>query len=490
MGTAGTVMITGTGANDQFIVSNSAGMVSVMIDGQTQTFNPATTTQLMVFGGTGDVSVMIETGVPIALNVGGGPGNDTISDMSTMPDTIRGGGSNDSIVVNTTTADMIRGGTGNDTLVGGGPGSMLIGGMSSPGKDLFDPQSHQETVMGGAGSDTVSGAGHDSIMGGAGGNIFLDAGNNKDSLNGGGGLSFAQYNPTDTMTDIFEVFDPPAPTPPADAVIGASPAASAIASATVTGGILVVNGSDVGDTISVALNNAGTKVKARDDGEVVGSFLLTEVTGISVLGGHGNDSISVASDIKLQATLSGVGGNDTLVGGGGSNVLIGGAGNDSLTGGSGTNLLIPGPDSFTSGPGGNDTLNGGTGTSIADFSHRTDSLHLSNNGLPDSGGTGETSQIDTNIQAMWGGTADDTIVGTHAGEFLSGGSGANLVKGGGVSDLLVGGSGSDSVAVAAEPVVLYLRNGEPDQYKGVTDPAEDLLQLDTGVDSLVSSFTG
>jgi Ca2+-binding RTX toxin-like protein len=236
-------------------------------------------------------------------------------------------------------------------------------------------------------------------------------------------------------------------------------------------------------------NNKGTKVKTIDDGSIIGKFPLAGMTGISVLGGSGADSISVASDVTLQATLSGAGGNDTLVGGGGSNVLIGGAGSDSLTGGAGTNLLIPGADAFTGAPNGNDTLNGGTGTSIADFSHRTDPLHLSNDGLPDSGGVGELSQIDTNIQAIWGGTGGSTITGTRGNEFLSGGAGANLIHGGGVSDLLVGGGGNDSVAVKAEPVVLDLRNGQPDEYTGVANPSEDILELDTGLDSLVSSFT-
>jgi Ca2+-binding RTX toxin-like protein len=88
------------------------------------------------------------------------------------------------------------------------------------------------------------------------------------------------------------------------------------------------------------------------------------------------------------------------------------------------------------------------------------------------------------VAAIWGGTGNDTIVGTHGAEFLSGGHGADSITGGGAGDLLVGGKNKDTVSVAAEPVTLFLRDNKADDYSGVNDPDEDILVLDS-VDQLL-----
>jgi hypothetical protein len=38
--------------------------------------------------------------------------------------------------------------------------------------------------------------------------------------------------------------------------------------------------------------------------------------------------------------------------------------------------------------------------------------------------------------------------------------------------------------VAAEPVTLYLKDGKADEYFGVSQPLEDVLELDAGLDVL------
>jgi glucose/arabinose dehydrogenase len=216
---------------------------------------------------------------------------------------------------------------------------------------------------------------------------------------------------------------------------------------------------------------------------------MTGLLGLQINGRAGNDSISVNSSITLPATLKGGLGDDTLTGGGGDNVLIGGIGNDSLVGGSnggsGENLLVPDQlSTFSSSPTGNDTLDGGAGYSIADFSHSTDALTLSNDGAANSGdlAAGEKSEIMSNVAAIWGGTANDTITGTQPNEFLSGGGGADSILGGGVNDLLIGGKGADTVLPAAEPVTLFLRDNATDLYDNVNTPSEDTLVLDTTLD--------
>jgi Ca2+-binding RTX toxin-like protein len=79
------------------------------------------------------------------------------------------------------------------------------------------------------------------------------------------------------------------------------------------------------------------------------------------------------------------------------------------------------------------------------------------------------------------------MVGTTPGEFLSGGSGRDSIAGNnGENDLLIGGLGKDTVIATAEPVVLYLRDGQRDLYAGINNPAIDILQLDNGLDGLLT----
>jgi Ca2+-binding RTX toxin-like protein len=482
VGPGNIVEVTATPENDIASVTYSNGVVTVIIDGQQETFPIGSINGLNINLEGGNDSISLGQGVP-TCTINGGAGNDTIMAMNSANDMLLGGAGDDSVGAGTG-LDTLHGGGGNDTLSGGGKGSKLNG---NGGDDYVVTDAKFETVKGGRGRDTIDPTtGGDSLIGGAQGGVFLDAGvTHPDSLVGTGGLNFAQYNPADSMTDIFEIFDPPAPPSSGGPSTeensdSAGPAAAAGVTAVVSGGVLKVTGTSGPDVI--ALTTDGTNIDISADGNDLTPVPLSGLVGIHATGGGGSDSISVSSAITLPATLGGNGGSDTLVGGGGDNVLIGGGGSDSLVGGAGTNLLVPGQrNAFIGAPTGNDTLDGGTGFSIADFSRRTDPLTLSNNGQADSGDTvaGERSEIMSNVSAIWGGTANDTIVGATPGEFLSGGAGANTIHGGGANDLLVGGGGNDTVVVAAEPVSLYLINGFPNKYGGVNNPSEDILQLDS-----------
>jgi Ca2+-binding RTX toxin-like protein len=381
-------------------------------------------------------------------------------------------------------------------LTGGGPGTFLLG---NSGNDLIVASTPGTSVRGGVGDDTVSSVnGADSLRGGPGNDVILDYGAGApDTVDGGAGLNFAQNNPSDTMYNIYEVFDPnaPVPSPPSSgpsvaAAAGVAPAALPPVG-TVTDqinglGILVIYGTTGDDSILVSSD--GTNIDITANGSSLPPVALASLTGIRVHGDAGNDSITIDQSVTLNATVLGNAGNDSLSGGGGSNVLIGGPGNDTLTGGAGTNLLIGGLRApFSNAPSGNDLYIGGSGFSIADFSRRTDGMFLSNDGRPDSGdpNDGETDTIMPSVLGIWGGTGSDTIVGTEPGEFLSGGDGPDSITGGGPDDLLVGGLGKDTVTVAAEPVTLYLRDGHRDQYSGVNNPDEDILTLDDGLDVTV-----
>jgi hypothetical protein len=139
---------------------------------------------------------------------------------------------------------------------------------------------------------------------------------------------------------------PEAP-PPVPAV--AEPPAAGTARVTLKRkGTLTVLGTDAGEVISI-LGQHGGPVAVVIDGAVQQSFPPGRVRRVVVLGGAGNDDISVADTLKVRALLDGGEGDDRLSGGPGNDRLVGGTGNDLLDGGPGRDRLIGGADHDTAG---------------------------------------------------------------------------------------------------------------------------------------------
>lgn len=108
----------------------------------------------------------------------------------------------------------------------------------------------------------------------------------------------------------------------------------------------------------------GGDVCAHPEGdEYLLSCPAAEIGSFEVNAGPGDDSVQLAPDVPVPATLRGGAGNDRLVGGAGNDKLIGGPGNDVLYGRGGNDWLFGGPgnDRLVGGPG-DDVLNGGPGT--------------------------------------------------------------------------------------------------------------------------------
>jgi cyclophilin family peptidyl-prolyl cis-trans isomerase len=445
----GTVTAMGGNTSGTSNISVSNGQVLVNVQGVTQSFTTSSVTGINVLLGNGSQdSLSIAAGVP-AVSVLGGTGSDTV-------------------IAKNSAADYIVGGSGTDMLKAG---------------KGFD------TVAAGTGNNTT-------VHGGAGADLILDGSGSGDSIIGGLGLSFAQYNPNSTMSNVFEVFDPPKPTdPPVPddspnlAAESLSPFDGSAVTAAIVNGVLLVTGAPGSNKMVVTLNTSGLKLKVVSDGTTIGAFPTASISGVKIIGGPDSDTLKVNSSVTLPATLKGGGGGDSLVGGGGNNVLVGGTGNSILKGGAGVNLLVPGKRVAFASTGPEDTLIGGGGLSIADFSHRTDPLYLSNDNQANSGdaAAGETDEIMSSVTAIWGGTGGDTIVGTIPGEFLSGGAGKNTIQGGGATDVLLGGDGKDTVVAAAEPVSIYLDLNKPGEYGGIANPAEDILQVSQSLDTLLPS---
>jgi len=450
-----TVTATGTSENDTASITTSNGDVVVTIDSVTDSFPLSSIT---------------------GLNISLGGGNDVLKIGKNAPPVTVGGGAGADTIVAHNSNDDIKGGKGADLLVGDGSA---------------------ETVSGGKGSDTLAagkGTGSE-LMGGKGADLFVNDAGSSDTIDGGTGVNLASFNTADTFENIFEIYNAPAGftqpdaenvglTSPADASGSVVPALQTITDGvtldTLSTGALKIVGTSGNDSIS--LSTDGVNLAINVDGTVSG-VPLTGLTGVVVVGGEGNDSLSADSSLTLPLTLRGGAGNDTLVGGGGQCVLVGGAGNDSLIGGDGVSLLVPGARlDYTNAPTGNDTLMGGSGPSYADFSHRTDNLYLSNDNTGNSGDTaaGEATVIESSVTNIFAGTGNDTIVSTTPGSFLSAGYGSSQLTSAGTNTVLTAGpqgAGSDSVTANSASNVLFLANNHADTYGGTV--SADILQTDS-----------
>jgi Calpain family cysteine protease/RTX calcium-binding nonapeptide repeat (4 copies) len=172
--------------------------------------------------------------------------------------------------------------------------------------------------------------------------------------------------------------------PPTKLQFDALEAREVPATAVLTGGSLLITGTEGGDTIRVRQSATAITV----DG-VSGSFPLSQVTTVRVNGLGGNDAISLhmtgAGVTKPAVVLAGSG-DDSVWGGLGADYIDGETGDDQIFGDAGADKIAgdTGADVLTGGDG-NDSIAGGDGNDIIN------------------GGTG--------VDHMWGGAGFDVISG-------------------------------------------------------------------------------
>ena len=156
----------------------------------------------------------------------------------------------------------------------------------------------------------------------------------------------------------------------------------------------------------------------------VQTFDPAEHDRIVVVGGSGDDKITVDEGVTADLMLVGGAGDDTIVGGNGGNIVVGGDGDDNIEGGANGDLIIGGTgDDVVYGAGGADTVVGDTGR---------DSLY---------GGGGR--------DCIVGGDGDDYIDGGRGIDRLRGGTGADTISGGRGRDVLHGEDGADTLIGAS-----------------------------------------
>ena len=417
----------------------------------------------------------------------GETGNDEIDGGGGDGDEVDGGPGDDSVSGGPGNFDIVFGGVGNDRVDGGpgahdiasykgvgGPVSVDLGNGSVSGAE----QEHVdgiEDVLGGSGSDTLTGSASPNRLDGGPGNDRLFAVGEGDEAYGGIG--------SDDCSGAFA----------AETACGAKGGGNGTAVAmisSITGATsLVVSGSEDADDVTVSFTGDGYLLQGGNSIEVVlgdpeSNSCAREEAANSVFcrGGAGliqaslqggNDTFTVADSVPsdIAATIDGGEGTDTLRGGRGADTIYGGddqdpdtleggGGDDVLygvnifhprrdsgaarmVGGSGEDLLIGGQpcdgDTFDGGEGDNDSA------SFARVRNSGTNVRAEIGGAvldPDVGGC-NAGRIENSVEKIEGSPGDDVLIGDGSPNTLLGRGGNDDLDGRGGFDRCIEGGGSD-----------------------------------------------
>jgi Ca2+-binding RTX toxin-like protein len=505
-GGAGADSLVGGAGNDLFIVGEADDAVSDSTGADTV---QATISYSLGLGiealalagsaayGTGNGGANTLLGNASDNNLDGGAGNDSLmgsegSDAlygTVGDDTLDGGSGNDGLVGGTG-KDSLAGGDGNDSVEDGD----VIGDDDNPLVPA-NPAAPGDTLIGGAGNDTLRSAGLGDVLdGGAGSDIAaIDLGNAPSALifeapaqgvtaTLVGGGSIANVERYGIRATEF-----------ADSVIASAGNDTVLTNGgddTLRGGAGYDHlfGGSGNDSLTDASDGGNWYGEAGDDtiaATLNGSFL----TRSDVYGGEGNDSLILDGDgfgSGSGAFVYGDDGDDTIVAGGTANHRVsGGAGDDSLAGGSGTHSLR--------GDAGDDTLDGGVGYSSLDGGDGNDVRVVDS--LDDlfadaSGADTIQSSLSWTLTAGFealrltgvaslsgtGTAAGDRITGNDGANSLAGLGGADTLEGGDANDTLDGGTGDDSMEGGAGDDLILV------------DDAGDLVTDSAGADTVAATI--
>lgn len=256
--------------------------------------------------------------------------------------------------------------------------------------------------------------------------------------------------------------------------VGGNSIGSTDYSALSQGWLVSVEGTEVGDYMTVGYTDAqGDQIDGTDgQNEIIYGFggddtIIAGAGNDTILGGVGADSIDGAggtdtadySDSGAGVTVdlitgTGTGGTaqgdtlsnienltgsdhaDVLTGDGHANVLDGRAGDDTLSGGAGDDTLIGGA--------GADSLDGGTGVDTADYSTSGAGVTINLTAGTGAGGDAQGDTL-TNIENVTGSDFSDAMLGDGHANVLDGGAGNDTLFGAEGDDTIRGGDGNDSV---------------------------------------------
>jgi|GEM_PF-376995 Ca2+-binding RTX toxin-like protein len=355
------------------------------------------------------------------------------------PDTIFGGGGN----------DTLRGSSGNDFISGEG------------GNDLIQGGEGDDSLLGGAGRDTIEGGVGDDTLDGQGGDDSLDSGTGRDVLRwDGAGDGVDTAVTTDGSQQLIVQGNNTANTFAISSVSGSLQVAEGMASITVGNSVNEVSvlGGNGDDTITISSLSDIRPMNLTVDGQSGDDTIDASNVNIgrimlNLRGGDGADTITGSNDVD---NINGDAGNDSLSGGNGNDVIDGGTGDDIINGDAGDDVLNGSADNDTlNGGDGNDTLSGSFGNDVLMGDAGDDRLRggfgndnlngSTGNDLLDGDQDNDTLLGGSGADSLDGGTGNDTVKGQSGADQIKGGDGNDRIEGNGGNDTIDGGDGADTI---------------------------------------------
>ncbi len=221
---------------------------------------------------------------------------------------------------------------------------------------------------------------------------------------------------------------------------------------------------------------AGADGRVGDKGDPYGDTRCDVSNGIQgIVGIAQNNLTGTAEDDVICGThldndIRAGGGDDTVYGGDGGDKLIGGAGDDTLYGEGGNDhfyvIREPGANKYIGGAGDHDTVVLGTAPAVDKapnvfgfYVHNvaTTNIHfdLDSGALDLTIYAGAGSFEMEGIEHIWGGSGDDTLVGSDQANFIYGNPGNDIIKGKAGDDTLIGDTGNDTIDGGAGDDMLF-----------------------------------
>lgn len=461
------------------------------------------------------------------VTIKGGDGNDKLTTLrKTTNVKLYGDACDDTLEAYNSTKVLLSGGTGNDLIYSSGSGNTVVGGAGNDTIEI-DSATTQIQYASGNGNDIIEGFRADSTLKIGDGkgtyssetvddDVIITVGDGRITMLGAASLEKLNIagtfqNATLTLTNDDNWNQT------IDSIIK-------LVDATKREKVTKITGNELNNTI---LGGSAKDIINGDDGN---DSLVGNGGDDSLFGGDGNDILTGnnGSDSLFgdngDDSLYGGSGNDYISGGNGHDILDGGAGNDSLTGGDGDDTFVytAGKDIITDYAAGEDFISLGAGITFAKITKATTYgsnalISLSaGNYISIIGGKGkELSFIDakgTRMDTLIGGevytddaaynvtiksatefaTAEERtkiiqITGNALANTILGGSGKNILRGGEGDDSLVGGKANDS---------LFGDDGEDTLYGGAGNDTltggkgDDLFIYTSGKDVITDYATG
>jgi Ca2+-binding RTX toxin-like protein len=402
----------------------------------------------------------------------GGSNNDSITGNAAA-NWLSGLGGNDTLSGDVG-SDSLYGGSGSDILYGGSQNDLLYGESEwdllygEDGDDLLEGGERRDTLFGGNGSDTLNGgndlsgdslyggSGDDQITGGGGDDLMYGEAGNDTLFSSGGYDTMAGGAGNDVLNSWSDALD--------DVMYGEDGNDVLVSG----GGRDTLYGNAGDDTL---VGGAGSDFLDGGDGSDLVSYDFYVTEGIAVTmvdattgkvtGGDGASSDTLVSIERYRGTslndtmrgnvgndyFEGAGGQDYLAGDDGLDRLDGGFGDDTLNGGAGGDVLIGGD------------FNEGSDWALYDLDTASISINLSATVLGSSTGYGGSANGDllSDIENLWTGSGNDSLVGNARDNIFIGGAGNDTLLGGDGDDTISGGAGADSMdgGAGTEDVLSY-----------------------------------